>query len=141
MKQNSVLRKSAKAALSGHWASAVLFVLLYGVVYFLVRLPNNIGQLLFTASGKAVVFSMISLVLALLFLPMKWSLEVAFLSRLREKNAFSLRLLCAGYSDFGRVFSTLGRTLYCLLESIVCGSRHYQVLFVCYGKLYFARRQ
>lgn len=107
MKQNSILRKSAKAALSGHWASAVLFVLVFVVLYVLINLPNYVGQLLFeTPSGKAVVLSLISVVLLLLFLPAAWSFEVAFLSQLREKNSFSLRSLFSGYSDFGRVFST-----------------------------------
>ncbi|MGN0235900.1 MAG: DUF975 family protein [Paludibacteraceae bacterium] len=114
MKQNSVLRKSAKAALSGHWASAVLFVLVVGVLYFLVRLPYYVEQSLaetytghFSRTSVVLVLLLISVVLALLFIPMRWSFEVAFLSRLRGKNAFSLRLLGTGYADFGRVFSTV----------------------------------
>ena len=107
MKQNSILRKSAKAALSGHWASAVLFVLVFGALYLLVQLPNYVGQgFLDNSPLISFVLSLLCLVLIFLFLPASWSFEVAFLSQLREKDSFSLRSLFCGYSDFGRVFST-----------------------------------
>ena len=107
MKQNSILRKSAKAALSGHWASVVLFVFVYLVLDVLVQLPDIVAEELpDNSSVIALVLSVINLVLIFLYLPAQWSFQVAFLSQLREKNSVSIRSLFIGYSDFGRVFST-----------------------------------
>lgn len=124
MKQNSVLRKSAKAALSGHWTSAVLFVLVFVVLYLLAEIPSFASQG-FLESAKdtgntemmllLLLLVMLGMAFSILLIPVAWSYNVAFLSHLRENNSFALSALFRGYPDFLRIFATnLVMTVYIL---------------------------
>ena len=115
MKQNSILRKSAKAALSGHWTSAVLFVLVFVVLYLLAEIPSFALQgLLESATETGDIKMMLVLLLlavmgmafSILIIPIAWSYEVSFLSHFRENNTFTLGALFRGYPDFLRIFAT-----------------------------------
>lgn len=115
MKQNSILRKSAKAALSGHWTSAVLFVLVFVVLFLLSEIPSFAAQCLLESAKETNDISMLLLLLLLavlgmafsiLIIPIAWSYEVSFLSHFRENNTFTLGALFRGYPDFLRIFAT-----------------------------------
>ena len=115
MKQNSILRKSAKAALSGHWTSAVLFVLVFVVLYLLAEIPSFASQGLLESAKETGDIKMMLVVLLLavmgmafsiLIIPIAWSYEVSFLSHFRENNTFTLGALFRGYPDFLRIFAT-----------------------------------
>lgn len=88
---NSEIRTAARAFLEGHWGEAVLLTLVFMAIACGCSLIPYVGSFI-----------------ALIFIPMSWAYEVAFLDHVREaEGAFALKGLVRGYKDFARIFLTV----------------------------------
>lgn len=118
MKKSSEFRAAGRADLAGKWNKAALFV---GVYFIIAMLLGSIYDILLDGTYEILGQPVISFLLStLVFIPMEWSLEVAFLNNQRsDKEAFSISRLFVGYIDF-RIFTTLLLTsLYSILWSLL----------------------
>lgn len=110
---NSEIRTAARAFLEGHWGEAVLLTLVFMAIACGCSLIPYVGSFI-----------------ALIFIPMSWAYEVAFLDHVRgAEGAFALKGVqgfCAYLSD--------GAACRCVhfavVAAAVCAGR-YQEFFVC----------
>lgn len=102
-------RSAARADLKGHWVEAAMLTFVYMLVIILGS--NLLSPLL------DMIYTGMSALASLIFLPLGWGFAVTFLNLQRkEENAINFSTLFSGYKDFSRIFTTMFLTqIYTLL--------------------------
>ena len=90
-KENSVLRREARAALEGNWLMSAVAALIYMAI-----------------AGVCSAIPMVGWILAIVVgLPISWGLYIMFHQLYRDRKLPSLDSLFIGFQDFGRILGTM----------------------------------
>ncbi len=112
MQLNSELRAQARERLEGKWGTFVLMTFLFYVIQALLQIPGSVGDLFKVLSPENALtsesLSTLSVILALLALPLSWGLTVSLLRNHREESV-DLENLFDGFRGgrYTRVFCAL----------------------------------
>lgn len=103
------LKDQALATLRGKWGSFVGLTFIYILLYCLVSLMSQFGEIFTDSSfhGIAVVTTSLGGLLAFLIIPMEFGYDVAFLHSSRQDLPADIGDLFFGYKRFWHVFGTL----------------------------------
>ena len=91
LKENSVLRREARAALEGNWLMSAVAGLIYMAVACVCSVIPMVGWILSIVVG----------------LPISWGLYIMFYQLYRDRKLPSLDSLFIGFQDFGRILGTM----------------------------------
>ncbi len=91
LKENSVLRREARAALEGNWLMSAVAGLIYMAIACVCSAIPMVGWILSIVVG----------------LPISWGLYIMFYQLYRDRKLPSLDSLFIGFQDFGRILGTM----------------------------------
>lgn len=91
LKENSVLRREARAALEGNWLMSAVAGLIYMAVACVCSVIPMVGWILSIVVG----------------LPISWGMYIMFYQLYRDRKLPSLDSLFIGFQDFGRILGTM----------------------------------
>lgn len=110
MKTCKEYRAHSKEALQGRWAAAIIFFVVYTVVFTAVQLVVSAPGLAFgngiAGQGANILLSIISLLVAF---PLQYGCYVAYLNYFRDREAKDIPFatLFEGFKDYTRVLGTM----------------------------------
>lgn len=90
-KENSVLRREARAALEGNWLMSAVAGLIYMAIACVCSAIPMVGWILSIVVG----------------LPISWGMYIMFYQLYRDRKLPSLDSLFIGFQDFGRILGTM----------------------------------
>lgn len=104
MKLNSEIRRQARESLRDNWGQPVLATFIFMLIMGVVQAPDILGAILFEGS---VLFPLITIVLALLILPLSYGYAVMFIDFIRgDKNEMTSKMF-SGFQNFSRSFGVM----------------------------------
>lgn len=93
-------RKEARESLSGKWGKAILMVLAYGIISYLMELV-----LKYTANNSGILYMLFSIGEFIISIPISYGILLAFLKLKRGEEVKTFDFLKIGFSNFSRSWS------------------------------------
>lgn len=93
-------RKEARESLSGKWGKAILMVLAYGLISYLMELV-----LKYTANNSGILYMLFSIGEIIISIPISYGMLIAFLKLKRGEEVKTFDFLTIGFSNFSRSWS------------------------------------
>ena len=110
----SEIRREARKALKGNWGKALCIILAYTLISFVIGFVEGL------AGEGTILYNIISIVYAILSIPLSFGLIISFIKLQRGENPKAFGFIKDGFSRFGKSWGIWFHTFLRMLLPIVC---------------------